>query len=128
SDAPPAPAGALVGHAIPAAILSRALQSGRIAHAYLFYGPQAVGKRTAARLFARAIQCQALRERFGQPSHPGLQPCGECEDCRRALAGTHPDVIDVEPDTATGQNVSVKQAGAVVSTVALRPKIGLRRI
>src|SRR5262249_55977441 len=39
-----------------------------------------------------------------------------------------PDVIEVYPDTATGQNISVRQAGAVVANVALRPKLGARRL
>lgn len=125
SEAPDSP---LIGHAVPDAVLSRALQSGRLAHAYLFHGPRSVGKRSAARVFASAIQCERLRGAAGDPTHPGLRPCGVCDSCRRVAAGTHPDVIEVEPDTATGQNISVKQAGAVVASAALRPKSGARRI
>jgi DNA polymerase-3 subunit delta' len=118
----------LIGNPIAVAILSRALQSGRIGHAYLFHGPKGIGKSTAARRFAAAIQCEALRGLIGSPAHPGLQPCGVCDGCRRVAAGTHPDVVEVYPDTATGQNISVKQAGAVVANVALRPKLGPRRL
>src|SRR5437870_246340 len=92
--APPA----LIGHAVPVRILGRALQSGRVPNAYLFHGPAGVGKATTARLFAAAVQCAALRGLAGTPEHPGLQACGACESCRRVAAGTHPDVIDVEPD------------------------------
>jgi DNA polymerase-3 subunit delta' len=126
SEAPAAPA--FIGNPVAAAILARALRSGRVAHAYLFHGPKGVGKSSAARLFTRVIQCAVLRPRFGDPGHPGLHPCGRCDDCRRVAAGTHPDVLEVLPDTATGQNISVRQAGAVVANVALRPKTGLRRV
>ncbi len=121
-------AGTLIGHGLPQAILARALQSGRIPHAYLFHGPKGVGKFTAARLLASAVQCLQLRERIGSEAHPGLQPCGTCDSCRRVAAGTHADVVEVEPDTATGQNISVRQACAVVGNVALRPKTGPRRL
>jgi len=110
------------------AILSRALKSGRIAHAYLFHGPAGIGKRTAAKRFAAAIQCERCRAPDALGQHPGLVPCGECDACRRVAAGTHPEVLEIEPDTASGQNISVKQAGAVVANVALRPKAGARRL
>jgi DNA polymerase-3 subunit delta' len=121
-------AGEIIGHPVAVAVLARALQSGRISHAYLFHGPRGIGKRTAARLFASAIQCLAARERLGTEDHPGLRSCGSCDSCRRIAAGTHPDVIEVEPDTSTGQNISVRQAAAVVANVALRPKAGPRRL
>src|SRR4051794_16909873 len=121
-------AGRLIGNPVAQSILGRALRSGRIAHAYLFHGPAGVGKRTAARLFASAVQCERPSALSGQDDHPGLSPCGVCEGCRRVAAGTHPEVLEVEPDTASGQNISVKQAGAVVANVALRPKSGARRL
>jgi DNA polymerase III subunit delta' len=52
----------LVGQERAAAILSRALQQGRVSHAYLFVGPEAVGKNTAALLFAQALNCERQNE------------------------------------------------------------------
>ena len=77
--------------------LARAIETGRVAHAYLFYGPDGVGKRVAALAFARALQC----ERGG--AAPGTGACGECAGCLKAAKGLHPDVHVLMPypsDTA----------------------------
>lgn len=68
------------------ALLGRAVATGRPAHAYLFDGPEGVGKRTAAVGLALALAC---------PVAPAVG-CGQCETCRRMLTGQHPDlrVID----------------------------------
>jgi DNA polymerase-3 subunit delta' len=65
------------------AVLRRALQSDRLAHAYLFDGPPGVGKARTALALGLALACpQAPRE-----------GCGRCEVCRRVLAGNHPDLL-----------------------------------
>ena len=56
-----------------------------------------------------------------------LNPCGVCESCRRILAGTHPEVIEVRPASKSGQNISVDQAREIRRNAALRPKMGHRR-
>lgn len=61
--------------------LKSTVESGRTAHAYIFFGPAGVGKRFAAIKFAMAIQCRG-RER----------PCGECVPCRKIEKNNHPDV------------------------------------
>ena len=81
-------------------------------HAYLFVGPPGTGKRTAARAFAALLLCR----RGG---------CGECEDCRRALAGSHADVVLIE---RTGASISVEDARRVVRLASLSPVEGARRI
>ena len=68
--------------------MSPALDSRRVAHAYLFDGPPGVGKRSAAIGLALALAC---------PREPG-HGCGVCDVCRRVLAGNHPDVISLGPD------------------------------
>ncbi len=73
----------LVGQERAAAVLRNALRRDRVSHAYLFSGPDAVGKSTAAGLFARALNCGG-----GE----GRVPCGVCRSCRLASSGGHPDI------------------------------------
>src|SRR5690349_4693366 len=77
-----------IAHAPALTALDRAIDGERPAHAYVFVGPEGVGKATAAREFAAALNCSAgVSER----------PCGVCRSCRDTLAGTHPDVELVAP-------------------------------
>jgi DNA polymerase III subunit delta' len=79
--------------------LQRALSRDRIPHAYIFHGPEGVGKETFARGIAQLLLC-------GNPTTKELSPddaaatglsamsvgCGTCDDCRTVIAGTHPDL------------------------------------
>jgi DNA polymerase-3 subunit delta' len=76
----------VIGHDMPLAALKRALTSERMPHAWLFSGPEGVGKLTAALDFAAALNCTSEEK-----------PCGECQTCRATLAGNHPDVEIVAP-------------------------------
>lgn len=62
--------------------LRRAVERGRVAHAYLFHGPDGSGKRAAAITFAQALLCE----------RPGQAPCGQCSACTRAGRFVHPDL------------------------------------
>jgi len=83
--------------------LRAALARGALHHAYLFAGPEGVGKGTAARLLAQAANCdraerpeEAGPERVGGPPMSMLpDPCGECLPCRKIARGVHPDVMAV---------------------------------
>ncbi|MGI8806431.1 MAG: ATP-binding protein [Acidimicrobiales bacterium] len=81
-------------------------------HAYLLVGPPGSGKRTAAFAFAAALLC---------PQHG----CGECEVCRRALAGAHPDVVLVE---RSGPSITVDQAREVRRLAMRSPNEGARKV
>lgn len=76
----------MVGHRWAVELLSGAIAAGRVSHAYLFTGPQSIGKTTLARAFAQTLLCE--REN---------RPCGECLACRKVLHDTHPDLRIVEP-------------------------------
>jgi DNA polymerase-3 subunit delta' len=120
---------ALIGQAQAETLLARSIAGGRVGHAYLFLGAAGAGKATAARLFAQAVNCE--RQPAARKTERGgwaLDPCGACESCRRIAAGTHPEVLEVLPDSKTGQNISIDQAREIRRNAALRPKLGQRRI
>jgi DNA polymerase-3 subunit delta' len=81
-------------------------------HAYLLVGPPGSGKRTAATALASALLCP-------------LGGCGECDVCRRALAGGHPDVVLVE---RSGPSITVEQAREVRRLAMRSPNEGARKV
>jgi DNA polymerase III subunit delta' len=79
--------------------LKAALSRGRLAHAYLFLGPEGVGKESVARALAGALNCAA-------PLEDG-DACGVCPSCKRLAAGTHPDFQVIAP-TSEGRTPQIK--------------------
>ncbi|MEN6424568.1 MAG: DNA polymerase III subunit delta' [Phycisphaerales bacterium] len=75
-------------------ILQRGLAAGRSAHAYLFAGPEGVGKYKTAREWARLLLCQSPRIEQGADG-PFADSCGSCESCTLMDAGSHPDYAHV---------------------------------
>ena len=75
----------LLGHDRVIARLERARRLGRVAHGYLFYGPDGVGKEKVALTLAQALNCSAEAD----------APCGLCESCRKITHHNHPDVRTV---------------------------------
>ncbi|RBP97246.1 DNA polymerase III, subunit gamma and tau [Bifidobacterium aemilianum] len=76
--------------------LSRALDAGRLTHAYLFSGPRGCGKTSSARILARCINCEQ-----GPTSHP----CGECASCKDLATGGAGSIDVVEIDAASHNGV-----------------------
>ena len=84
------------GHDRIVASLRSNLRNGRLPHAFLFIGPDGVGKRTFARKLAQALLCERNPETL-------LDPCGACPGCVQAEAGTHPDLMEVgRPENRAG--------------------------
>lgn len=85
----------LVGQEFVAATLKNAIQSGKIAHAYLFSGPRGCGKTSSARILAKALNCQ---------QGPASQPCGQCAACQEITRGASLDVIEIDGASNTSVN------------------------
>ncbi len=79
----------IVGHVEVLGYLQSILVSGRIASAFLFCGPEGIGKRTVARVFAQTLLCEG-------GGSPRTTPCGECPACCQVAASSHPDLILVQ--------------------------------
>lgn len=77
----------LAGNASAKEMLSGYIDSGRLPHALLIEGPIGSGRRTFARQIARAVICS---------DQTGNNPCGICSHCHKALAGSHPDIEEIE--------------------------------
>src|SRR5690349_11028351 len=80
------------------AALRGAVAGGRVAHGYLFAGPRGVGKTTAARILAMALNCER-----GAAGAPAGEPCGQCDSCTRVWTGAaNLDVVELDAASNRG--------------------------
>lgn len=85
----------LVGQEFVAETLRNSIQSGKIAHAYLFSGPRGCGKTSTARILAKALNCT---------NGPTATPCGQCQQCLEITKGACTDVIEIDGASNTSVN------------------------
>ena len=102
----------LVGQDNIARTLKNSIRRGQLAHAYLFCGPRGVGKTTAARIFAKTINC----------SNPGpdMDPCGECDSCRSFQEGRSYCIHELD----AASNNGVDDIKALMDQVQIPPQVG----
>ena len=88
--------------------IRHAIESGRIANAYLFIGPRGIGKTTLSRIFAKALNCT---------SPNGVEPCGKCANCEEIAAGRNLDVTEID---AASHN-KVEDVKPIIDAVQFKP-------
>lgn len=112
--------GRIQGHDAVRDRLSRAFHAGRLAHAYLFAGPNGIGKKVFARELAKALLCEAA-------SAASLAACDRCPACHLVDADTHPDLQVVrKPEDKHEFPIVIMRE--LCSALALKPARGQRRI
>ena len=85
--------GEMVGQKVISTTLRQAVESGKISHAYLFSGPRGTGKTSAAKIFAKAMNC---------PNQVDGEPCNHCDICHDITNGSLEDVIEIDAASNNG--------------------------
>ncbi len=106
----------IIGQAKAVKLLSRSLAGDRLAHGYLFTGPEGVGKTTTALALAAGLFCTAPEDE---------KPCGLCGGCLKFFSGNHPDFLQIRPDGAV---IKIDQVRALKKALSFSPFEAGRRI
>lgn len=107
----------IVGHEKQLETLRTALLNGRLHHAYLFIGPEGIGKRTLALGLAQAIHCTEQESDF----------CGACGACRAVQTGNHADIRILDP-LANKKDISIQQVRELEKALSLRSFSGRQKV
>jgi len=120
----------IIGHQKITEFLNKSSANGRLAHAYLFAGPEQVGKRSVALEFAKGLQCQSRQG----ANNKEFAACGECKSCLEIAKNTHPDVSIVEPEKIEEKgkkrekDITIEQIRKIQHQVSMFPYYGPYKI
>src|SRR5277367_908081 len=93
---------------------------GRLPHAFLFVGPEGIGKHAFALRLTQALLCERVPE-------SKLDPCGQCPGCLQVMAGTHPDLLHVaKPEDR--QELPIRVIRDLCIDLGLKPMSGRRKV
>lgn len=95
--------------------LQRAITSGRLAHAYLFYGPRGTGKTSTARILAKRLNCTKAKD---------AEPCGKCPSCVATQTGKNIDVLEID----AASNRGIDDIRALKEGINLAPTSGKYKV
>ncbi|MCL1891836.1 MAG: DNA polymerase III subunit gamma/tau [Alphaproteobacteria bacterium] len=107
----------LIGQEVLVKTLTTAINTDRIAHAYIFTGIRGTGKTSTARILAKALNCQSADKATATP-------CGTCENCRAIAAGQHIDVLEIDAASHTG----VDNMRDILDAAGYRPTNGRYKV
>ena len=105
----------VVGQKHVSTTLQRALDQGRLAHAYLFSGPRGTGKTSMARILAKAVNCEH--------PHDG-NPCNECRNCLEISFGSSLDVYEID----AASNRGIEEIRALKESVRTLPSACRKKV
>lgn len=108
--------GSVVGQEALTTTLKNAVQSGKLAHAFLFCGPRGVGKTTCARIFAKTINCE-------HPTADG-EACGECESCKSFAEQRSYNIFELD----AASNNSVENIKQLMEQTRIPPQVGKYKV
>jgi DNA polymerase III subunit delta' len=113
----------IVGHEHAIHTLRRALVAQRVRHAYLFTGPEHIGKALLAQRFAQTLLCAGGGDAHNAPQNP----CNTCLSCRKVMHGNHPDLHYISRSTDK-QFILIEQVRALQADAARKTLEGRRNI
>lgn len=95
--------GDIIGQKTVVNSLKNSIKNDMVGHAYIFEGPQGIGKKTIASIFAAALVC--LDEQGVGPKKG--EPCASCRNCLKVQHGNHPDIKVIDSETSSGGSSSI---------------------